>query len=133
MVLIKRTENFYFGASDEIIRRARILRKTMTVAELKLWEFVCKKQLKNERFRRQHPIGKFIVDFYCHAFKLVIEIDGGIHQQEIQHERDENRTYELEKLGLTVIRFDNKKVMTNIKDVLAQIEKFIDCNSKDLH
>jgi very-short-patch-repair endonuclease len=104
----------------------------MTGAELKLWNYLNKKQLCNIRFRRQHPIGRFIVDFYCHQFKLVIEIDGSIHNEENQQERDENRTYELEKLGLTVIRFDNKIVMTNIKEVLQQIENFIDYKSKDL-
>jgi len=132
MVLIKRTENFYYGASDEIVKRARILRKTMTEAELKLWNHLNKKQVNNIRFRRQHPIGKFIVDFYCHTLKLVIEIDGGVHQHKIQHERDENRTFELEKLGLRIIRFDNKIVMTNIGEVLHQIENFIHCYSKDL-
>lgn len=125
MVYIIGRENFYFGASEEIIRRARILRKTMTIPEEKLWNHLRRKQLKTLRFRRQHPINRFIVDFYCHAFKLVIEIDGSIHQMEIQQERDENRTYELQAMGLTVIRFSNNEVMTNIAKVIKEIEMYI--------
>ncbi len=125
MVLLGRKENFYFGASEEIIKRARMLRKTMTKAEEKLWGHLRKKQFKDLKFRRQHPIGRFIVDFYCHAFKLVIEVDGSVHQQKTQQERDENRTYELQELGLTVIRFDNQVVLTNILKVLKEIEEYI--------
>ncbi len=125
MVLLGKKENFYFGASEEIIKRARMLRKTMTKAEEKLWNHLRKKQIEGLRFRRQHPIGKFIVDFYCHALKLVIEVDGNIHQEEIQQERDENRTYEIQKLGLTVIRFDNEMVLSNISRVLKEIKEYI--------
>jgi very-short-patch-repair endonuclease len=125
MVLIKGKENFYFGASEEIIRRARILRKTMTKAETKLWHHLQNNQFQGLKFRRQHPINRFIVDFYCHSLKLVVEIDGDVHLQEIQQERDENRTYELEELGLKVIRFENKSVMSNIAGVLQDIEKHL--------
>ena len=125
MVLIKGKENFYFGASEEIIRRARVLRKTMTKAETKLWQHLQNNQFQGLKFRRQHPISRFIVDFYCHSLKLVVEIDGDIHLQDIQQERDENRTYELEELGLTVIRFDNEKVMNNLVGVLQEIEKHL--------
>jgi very-short-patch-repair endonuclease len=125
MVFVIVKENFYFGASEEIIRRARILRKAMTKAETKLWKHLQKNQFNDLRFRRQHPVNRFIVDFYCHALKLVIEIDGGVHNEAIQKERDENRTYELEQFGLKVIRFDNNMVMKNIEGVLKEIEKNI--------
>jgi len=115
-------ENFYFGASEEIIRRARILRKRMTFAESLLWGCLRKKQVNGIRFRRQHPIKNFIVDFYCQRANLVIEIDGGVHQEEEQNERDENRTYELKNLGLTIIRFSNKDVISNLDKVLNEIE-----------
>lgn len=125
MPIVNKTENFYYNASDEIIRRAKLLRKEMTETEVLLW-----KELRNFKlglkFRRQHPVGRFIVDFYCHQAKLVIEIDGGIHQQEIQKERDENRTYELEKLGLKVIRFDNQNIKLNISEVIKEIEKTLE-------
>jgi len=125
MAILGRKENFYFGASEEIIKRARLLRKNMTKAEEYLWYHLRKKQLEGLRFRRQHPIGRFIVDFYCHPAKLVIEIDGGVHLDNIQRERDENRTYELQRFGLTIIRFDNQMVLTNIQIVLKDIEKYI--------
>ena len=75
------------------------------------------------RFRRQHPISKFIVDFYCHKAKLVIEIDGEIHHQKHQAEIDEGRTYELENLDLKIIRFTNDEVIFNIEKVLSKILK----------
>ncbi len=122
MPIVNKTENFYFNASEEIIRRAKLLRKEMTEAEVLLW-----KELRNFKlgikFRRQHPVGRFIVDFYCQEAKLVIEIDGSVHLQEGQKEKDENRTYELEKLGLKVIRFDNQNVITNISEVINEIQK----------
>jgi len=74
------------------------------------------------RFRRQHPVRNFIVDFYCHSAYLVIEIDGSIHREEEQAERDVNRTYDLESLGLHVIRFTNEEVISDIDNVLKTIE-----------
>lgn len=124
MPIVNKTENFYFNASDEILRRAKLLRKEMTETEALLWD-----ELRNFKlgikFRRQHPIGRFIVDFYCHQAKLVVEIDGSVHQLETQKERDENRTYELQKLGLKVIRFDNQDIITNISTVIKEIEKHL--------
>lgn len=115
-------ENFYFGATEEIIRRARILRKNMTFAESLLWGCLKKKQINGIRFRRQHPIRNFIVDFYCHSASLVIEIDGGVHLKEEQSERDENRTWELQNMGLKVIRFNNKEVISDLERILIEIE-----------
>jgi very-short-patch-repair endonuclease len=71
------------------------------------------------KFRRQHPIGQIIVDFYCASQKLVVEVDGGIHMQQI--EADEQRTCELEERGYRVIRFTNDQVEINISEVLAAI------------
>jgi very-short-patch-repair endonuclease len=118
-------ENFYFDASPEIIRRAKLLRMSMTPAERVLWESLRRKQLKDIRFRRQHPISCFIVDFFCHRAGLVIEIDGDVHSEKEQSERDENRTYELEKLGLRVIRFSNE-------EVLNETQKVLDCIQNEL-
>lgn len=119
---LKIWENFYFGASPEIIRRARLLRMNMTLAEKALWELLRRKGLNGIRFRRQHPISCFIVDFYCHRAGLVIEIDGDVHSEKEQSERDEDRTSELEKLGLRVIRFENEEVLINTLGVLAKIQ-----------
>jgi len=83
----------------------------MTRAEKILWSKLRKKQIDGVIFRRQHPIDIFIVDFYCHKHQLVIEVDGGIHNLPGVSERDEGRTYELEKWGLKVIRFTNEEVI----------------------
>ncbi|MEI6348544.1 MAG: endonuclease domain-containing protein [Bacteroidota bacterium] len=123
MVFIVKPDNFYFGASEEIIRRARELRKRMTRPEEKMWQLLRNRQFQNLKFRRQHPIGRFIVDFYCHELKLIVEIDGSIHDTEIQKERDESRTFMFEELGLKVIRFENQMVMNDLTKVLAEIEK----------
>jgi len=116
---------FFFGADNEIKARAKELRKRMTYAEKILWQALRKNQLNKYYFRRQHPIKMFIVDFYCHERRLVIEVDGKIHEGEEQHDRDCNRTAELENLGLKVIRFKNEEILQNIRKVCRQIEKEI--------
>ncbi|HTA84140.1 MAG TPA: endonuclease domain-containing protein [Bacteroidia bacterium] len=115
----------YYDASLEIIRRAATLRKNTTEAEKALWARISKKQLSGMHFRRQHPIGKFIVDFYCHEKLLVIELDGEIHNREDIAERDEGREYELRKKGLKILRFKNEQVTNDINYVLAEIQKSI--------
>jgi very-short-patch-repair endonuclease len=117
-------ENLFYGASPEIHRRARELRKQMTPAEKRLWDFLKQKSLSRFKFRRQHPIKKFIVDFYCHELKLVIELDGSIHDQVVQAEYDLGRTFELEELGLKVVRFRNEEVFDLTEEVLARISGF---------
>ncbi|MFL0682758.1 MAG: endonuclease domain-containing protein [Algoriphagus aquaeductus] len=119
------SENLFYGASPEIHRRARELRKQMTPAEKKLWDILKGKSLSGFKFRRQHPIKKFIVDFYCHELKLVIEVDGSIHNQKDQAEYDLGRTFELEELGLKVIRFRNEEVFDLTEEVLDRISGFL--------
>ena len=78
----KTRENaMYYGASPLIIKRAKELRQIQTPAEVRLWQILEAKQIYGLHFRRQHPVGKYIVDFYCHSIKLAIEIDGKIHNQ----------------------------------------------------
>lgn len=112
---------FFFGANAEIFKRAGELRINQTAVEKILWEELREKKINGLRFRRQHPISNFIVDFYCHRKKLVIEVDGGIHRDREVKEKDECRTIELEKLGLTVIRFTNEEIETNIGEVINKI------------
>jgi very-short-patch-repair endonuclease len=95
----------YFKAKPETIQAARLLRENMTYFEKLLWERLKGKQIDGHRFRRQHPIDFFIVDFYCHDARLVVEIDGEIHSQ--QEEYDDGRSAEKEKYGIKVIRFTN--------------------------
>ena len=115
----------FYGAGPEIFRRAASLRKNMTEAEKKLWAVLRRKQLKGKRFRRQHPISTFIADFYCHETMLVIEVDGGIHISTDQREKDTGREYEMQKLGLRIIRFSNEEIMNNISGVKACIEGYL--------
>jgi very-short-patch-repair endonuclease len=121
--------DFYYGSRREIIKRARSLRNTMTPSETILWNHIRKKQLSGIIFRRQHPIGQFIVDFYCHEAKLVIEIDGNIHDSDENKEHDENRTFELEKSGLKVIRLKNEVITDNIDEALKILQKEIEARS----
>ncbi|MDE0558533.1 endonuclease domain-containing protein [Algoriphagus sp. NF] len=117
------SENLFYGASPEIHKRAKELSKQMTPAEKVLWNFLKNKSLEGFKFRRQHPIDKYIVDFYCHQKKLVIEVDGSIHDQLNQKEYDSGRTSVLEEFGLKVIRFRNEEVLDNFQSVIGRISK----------
>ncbi len=108
------------GTTPEIEQAARELRQNLTPAEAFLWSALRNKQLQGLRFRCQHPVGNFILDFYCSSCKLVVEIDGEIHDSQIEY--DEARTVKLAEYGYRVLRFKNKEVMNNLSKVLAQIE-----------
>ncbi|HOW41347.1 MAG TPA: DUF559 domain-containing protein [Bacteroidales bacterium] len=116
-------KQMYFKAKPGILENARLLRKNMTTAERLLWERLNNNQLLGLRFRRQHPIDIFIADFYCHKARLVIELDGPIHDG--QAEYDDGREAEIEKYYLKVIRFKNEEVITNIEKVIIQIEEIV--------
>jgi very-short-patch-repair endonuclease len=121
-ILSPQTDMFY-GAMPKIFERARELRKNMTNAEKLLWGKIKKKQVAGLRFRRQHPVNKFIVDFYCHSEQLVIEVDGGIHEHRDQREYDKAREGDLENFGIKVLRFKNKEVENRIEEVVEKIKK----------
>lgn len=123
------SQNLHYGASKNIIDKANELRKNMTSTEMLLWQKLNKHQLKGFKFRRQHPINIFIADFYCHQLKLVIEIDGGYHNTKEQVEYDNNRTAELERFGITVIRFTNEEIQSDINSVTCKIEEYINCSN----
>ena len=110
------------GTTPEIEQAARKLRKNLTPAEALLWSGLKNKQLEGLRFRRQHPVGNFILDFYCPSCKLVIEVDGEIHDRPFQIERDRARTAKLEEYGYRVLRFSNERVMNDLPQVLAEIK-----------
>lgn len=101
----------HFNASPEIFRRAEALRNRMTTSESMLWERLRAKRLNGLHFRRQHPINKYILDFYCHKFRIAIELDGEIHEQDDQRARDRGRGDELKSLGIHIVRFKNQKVI----------------------
>jgi len=116
-------QKMFFGASANIFEKAKNLRDNMTAAETNLWDKISNKQLDGHRFRRQHPIGSFIADFYCHKAKLVVEVDGGIHKLSDHAEYDLGRTYEIEEFGIKVIRFTNEEVMNELGEVLVSIKR----------
>ena len=97
------------GAIHHLYQNARELRGRMTLAEQILWEELRMKKLDGFKFRRQHPIGIHILDFYCHGKKLGIEIDGGYHEDENQIKLDEERTEILEMQNIKIIRFRNEE------------------------
>ena len=100
-------------------QRARSLRRDMTDAENLLWQRLRYKQLNGHRFRRQHPIEGYIADFVCVEQKVVIELDGGQHQQQAVY--DNQRTVVLQAHGWRVLRFWNNDVLSNIEGVLSEI------------
>jgi very-short-patch-repair endonuclease len=101
--------------------RRRELRNNTTTAEQVLWEHLRRKQIEGARFRRQYSIGAFVVDFYCPQLRLVIEVDGSIHEREDVRKKDQKRQKRIEDLKLRVIRFTNKEVMTDIQSVIHTI------------
>ncbi len=109
------------GANHIIFERAKQLRNTMSDAETLLWNYL-RNGVKGLKFRRQHPLGIFIADFYCHKLKLIVELDGSIHNLSGIQEHDEERQHDLEQSGFIVIRFTNKQVAHNLDNVLKQIE-----------
>jgi very-short-patch-repair endonuclease len=98
---------------------ARQNRQAPTDAEARLWDSLRGSRLEGLRFRRQHAIDPFIVDFYCARAKLVIEVDGPIHRSSV--EQDQARQEDLNRRGLTVIRFSNEEVMNSIDSVVDRI------------
>ena len=102
-----------------IQQRAKELRKKATPAERILWERLRGRQLGGFKFRRQAPMGRFIADFYCAERKLIVELDGGIH--DFQLEADQLRTEEMKSFGYRVIRFKNEQVEKSIESVLNSI------------
>jgi very-short-patch-repair endonuclease len=104
---------------------ARTLRKNMTDAERFIWSRLRRKQIKGRQAYRQQIIGDYIVDFYCPAARLVIEIDGGQHCLPEGIQKDRVRDGYLDSLGLTVLRFSDTDVLTNIDGVMERILEFV--------
>ena len=110
--------------SREVIARARQLRRSMTDAERALWRVIRNKQLNEFRFRRQRPMGNYIVDFVCLDAKLILEVDGGQHAEQVGY--DATRTVFLASLGYRVLRFWNNDVLQNMDGVVTVILDALD-------
>jgi very-short-patch-repair endonuclease len=115
------------GTTASIDNAAKQLRKTLTPAEQRLWQALRGGKLAGLKFRRQHPVGNFILDFYCAAHKLVVEVDGGIHETQIEY--DAARTTELEVHGYRIVRFTNEVVWHQLETVLAEILQAVEPHS----
>lgn len=102
--------------------RARELRRKATPEESRLWEYLRRKQL-GVKFRFQHPLGRYLADFYARDPALVVELDGTVHFTPEARAHDEERTAYLESLGLDVVRFDNAEVWSMLERVLARIKR----------
>ena len=121
------------GTGGEVIRpdipyqkeKARALRKKETPAEKKLWNALRNKKAGDFKFRRQHPIGFYIVDFYSHEKYLIVEIDGSIHEEEDYKEYDRIRQEQLENIGYKFLRFSNNDIMNSLDKVLGDINAFL--------
>jgi len=115
--------DFHLPYNPKLVERAKELRKNMTLAEKRLWH----NYLRNFKFRvlKQRPIDNFIVDFYCHELKLVIEIDGDSHFTDEGKAYDLERTQVLEGYGLKVLRFTNDQVLNNFNGVCGEVAEMI--------
>jgi very-short-patch-repair endonuclease len=114
---------FHHYAKVSTFQNARALKQTLTPAEEILWKALRGRKLKGFKFRRQHPIASYVLDFYCHEKKLCVEVDGGIHQLKEYKENDKERTEVMESLEIKVIRFTNHQVISDLKRVLLEIAK----------
>lgn len=118
-------DNLTWGAKRGIFDNAKELRKSMTYAEEVLWKHLRNNKVMGVKFRRQHPLDIFIADFYCHSKKLIIELDGGIHDTTEQKQYDDGRTFELEEKGFHILRFKNEEVFNDIEAVLGKIKSLL--------
>jgi very-short-patch-repair endonuclease len=111
----------YIKIPGYIFNLCRKLHKRQTKAEEFLWTHLRGKNLNGLKFRRQHPLGRYIADFYCREARLVIELEGSIHNQKDQKEYDKIRQEILQKRDLRVLRIKNKEIEQNIEKVVQRI------------
>jgi very-short-patch-repair endonuclease len=106
------------GTSSELDAIAKEHRRTPTEAEEALWQALSGKKLDGYKFRRQHPLGQFVLDFCCPAQRLIVEVDGGIH--DTQQEHDAARDAQLAVYGYKTLRLSNEEVLTDLSAALAR-------------
>ena len=105
---------------ERVLALCREMRQNPTTGEAMLWRLLRNRRLEL-KFRRQHPLGRYILDFYCHEARLAIEVDGGGHAEPDQQRQDAQRDEALRSMGIRVLRFWNRDVLTNTEGVLATI------------
>ena len=121
-----------YDLKDHSLELCREFRKNPTKAEACLWEILRTKRLDGFKFRRQHPMGDYILDFYCPELKLAIEVDGQVHMDEEQKIYNQERTNNLKENGISVIRFWNSEVQNDISSVVNRIRTFITAHKVDI-
>jgi very-short-patch-repair endonuclease len=108
--------------SDQL-EKARKLRKSVTTAEERAWWLLRNRRLMGLKFRRQHPIGKFVVDFYCSQSRLAVELDGSVHAQPSQARKDAGKNAYLKRLGIRVLRLPNGMVVEDPDSFLRKVRE----------
>ena len=117
--------------NKKLIPIARELRSQPTESERKLWHYILRaRQLGGYKFLRQKPILNFIVDFCCAKLRLIIELDGPIHEFKIHY--DETRAEAIEELGFKIVRFTNEEILQNIEKVRIELIKLIKLREKEI-
>jgi very-short-patch-repair endonuclease len=119
--------NTFFPYNPRLKKLARKLRQNMTLGEVLLWQKIRGRKL-GYQFHRQIPIGEYIVDFYCHELFLAIEVDGSSHEHPDVAVSDLERQCELESLGISFLRFEEKEIRDNVDIVVEIIEQWIEIN-----
>jgi imidazole glycerol-phosphate synthase subunit HisF len=114
-------KKMFYNATPLLFERAKELRSNLTPAEMVLWGYLKTKPF-GYKFRRQHPIGIYIADFFCYKLKLVIEVDGLIHDSEEVKKNDEEREKIIRAEGIKIIRFSNTEVMQQLEKVIIKIQ-----------
>jgi len=122
---MKKQRIYHYNAQYKTFKNARTLRLNQTNAEELFWKMVSNRKIFGFKFRRQHPVGKYIVDFYCHESLLVVELDGDVHNLERIKNYDEKREVELKKLKLEIIRFTNEEVLFDSDGTIAELERVL--------
>ncbi len=117
--------NMHIRASGLIFRYASELRSHQTLAEKMLWERIGNRQIEGEKFRRQHPAKKFVLDFYCYRLRLGIELDGRQHSLPANQFHDNDRSEILEDNGIYILRFTNFEVINSIDEVIEKIKSAV--------
>ncbi len=120
----KKTMVKIFNKNTEKTRR-KSLRKEMPPAEVALWQFLRNRQANGHKFRRQHSVDRYILDFYCPSAKLAIEIDGDSHFSEEAAQSDQVRQKVIENMGIRFLRFTNQDVYENLNGVYERILKHL--------
>jgi len=114
-----------YSGNKDLVKKARELRNNMTLAEILLWSELRSKKVEGYKFRRQQPIFDYIVDFYCHELKLIIEVDGEIHSLYEQAEKDKKRNRILKINGFNILHFSNYEVEGDLFGSVKKIKSFI--------